>query len=340
MPERSRITKLMLNYLPAAERRVSPLKGATIGMVSSFAAIVLRHLIDPFVEGVPFITFFPLLAIASMFGGLWGGITSLLLDTVVALYAWLPPRGSLEILGSTGVNIVAFLLSGGVLVVGFWALNEVLEALRRSQEKSHMVAIEMQHRLKNLLQLVQSISNMTVRDATSAEDHQERLNARIAALSRAVEAPRLGSAAVSIDLKTFLLSSLEPFGQERFTLRGPPVMITDDAGSMLALAVHELATNAAKYGSLSVPSGTISIDWNMNGNFAELRWIERGGPQVIKPTRNGFGTKLLMGAFRREKQSATVSFDPAGLRCTLPIPAKTSDSGLELQDTFAEEAPS
>lgn len=324
MPQRSRVTRLLLRYMPEIERTTSPLMGVSVGIAASVVGTGLRILIDPYVEGVPFITYFPMLAMASIFGGLWGGLTSLALDTAISVYFWLPPRGLLEFSDTTITTVLTFILSGGLIVAGFWALDEVVGALRRSEQRSAMIAQEMQHRMKNLFQLVLSISSMTARDATSAEDHKARLNARLETLSRALEAPRVPTSN-SLDLKALLIRLLQPFDYERFNLRGPSATIADSTASMFGLAIHELATNAIKYGALSVASGRVSIAWQQVDGFVTMRWRESGGPLVNVPSRTGFGSKLLAAVFKDGKGSAAVSFEATGLVCVMNVPTAPNE---------------
>lgn len=323
MPQRSRIAQLLLRYLPDERTTASPITGVSVGISASIVAMALRVAIDPFVEGVPFITYFPMLALASIFGGLWGGVTSLVVDTVINVYVWLPPLGSPHLYDITEPAIWAFVLSGGIIVAGFWALDEAVAALRRSEQRSALVAREMQHRVKNVLHLVLSLSSLTARDATSVSDHQARLGARLEALARASDAPRLG-ATDTLDLEPFLFRLLDPFGRARFRLRGPLVAIPDSEAFMLGLAVHELATNAVKYGALSLPTGRVGIAWKLRDDVVTLRWKEKGGPPVIKPTKKGFGSRLLDVVLRDGKGGAELHFDPSGLVCVVNLPAATS----------------
>jgi two-component sensor histidine kinase len=320
MPQRSRITKFLLRYMPEGQP-ASPYVGISVGLGASILASALRFAIDPFVEGVPFVTYFPLIALASIFGGLWGGLTALVVSAVLSLFLWLPPRGILGLDNTVFPSILAFILSGGIVVAGFWALEEVVAALRRSEERSLLVASEMQHRVKNVLQLVLSISSITARDATTALDLQTRLNARVEALARVSDAR--SSSFDTLDLKELLSRLLEPFDHSRIRLRGAPIPIPATTASMLGLAVHELATNAVKYGALSLPSGTIDISWKSFDGFVVLRWREKGGPLVTKPTKKGFGSKLLESVFNDDNGTARLRYSPRGLRCVLAAQVAT-----------------
>ena len=238
-------------------------------------------MIDPYVDGAPYITFFPFLAVATLLGGVWGGASALVLDAIASVFMW-PTRES------GVISLIAFVVSGAIVIGTVYLLNEVVAALRRSETRAAMIAREMQHRVKNVLQLVQSISTMTVRNTTSAKEHEVKLNSRILALSRAMEAPSAAATNHPVELSALLERILKPFGQSRFTVGGPPVRMTDDMGSMLGLAIYELATNASKYGALSAPAGTVCIRWQLrDAGFAELEWEEGAAPRLRSPVRLG-----------------------------------------------------
>jgi len=284
------------------------------------AGTVLRLAIDPYVEGVPYITFFPLVAVASLFGGVLGGAICTALSVFVGLYVWVPPEFSLTVKGVGFVSGAAFVISASVIVTTVYLLNEAVQALRRSEARASLIAREMQHRVKNALQVVQSISTMTVGNATSAMDHQAKLNARIEAFAQAIEAPRRANH-LPVDLKQLLAKVLHPFDHANVKLSGPDITLSDDTGSMLGLAIHELATNASKYGALSSPTGYIDIRWlSDDGKTARLEWSERGGPPVVPPSQTGFGSKLLRTAFRDTGSPTTIVFEPTGVRCVLTFP--------------------
>lgn len=120
-----------------------------------------------------------------------------------------------------------------------------------------------------------------------------------------------------LDLLELLQYAIEPFGAERFLIEGPKVSVPHYLGSSCALLFHELGTNATKYGALSVPNGTVAINWKTEKNRVLLDWRELGGPPVVMPARAGFGSRLLKTAFPAEFGTATIVFDPDGVRCTV-----------------------
>ncbi len=143
----------------------------------------------------------------------------------------------------------------------------------------------------------------------------------------------------SADLRELLSGSLAPYtgaGPERIVLRGEDIVLRPRAVLTLAMAFHELTTNAAKYGALSVSGGRIEIRWQPvrgdDGGRPLLRidWIEQGGPAVAEPKQRGFGSKLIEGSIAAELGgSARLNFEPNGLRCEIVIPLEAATVDID-----------
>jgi two-component sensor histidine kinase len=131
-----------------------------------------------------------------------------------------------------------------------------------------------------------------------------------------------------VDLTTLLEDELAPYrseGQSNIEPGGPPVSLTSRQAVVLGMAFHELATNAAKYGALSVPTGIVELKWEVRsadgGHQLHLRWAETGGPPVQRPTRTGFGLRLISEGLAHELDGAAqIDFESAGVRCTIDVP--------------------
>ena len=133
----------------------------------------------------------------------------------------------------------------------------------------------------------------------------------------------------SADLRDIVVAATTPHlagSQEQIAIEGAALTVTPRAALTLAMALHELTTNAAKYGALSVPAGRINVRWRVDQNAPEepllrIEWQERNGPPVEKPKRQGFGSRFIEGSVASELQGkATLDYDPAGFRCTMDIP--------------------
>lgn len=152
---------------------------------------------------------------------------------------------------------------------------------------------EMVHRVKNIMAIVSAVVTASLRNASSVEDVRETISARIQALGRTQDL--LTRATGETDLRSLVLEAMQPHvdSPDRMTVQGPLLTLSPQQAVGLSLAIYELATNAIKYGALSVPEGTVTIDWSNDASGAfEFHWREQGGPVVAEPTRTGFGSKL------------------------------------------------
>jgi PAS domain S-box-containing protein len=191
-------------------------------------------------------------------------------------------------------------------------------ARRREEDSRAALMAELDHRVKNVLATVQSLAQQTAKQTTSLDAFLANFGGRLKAMASANElltAARWRGAAID-HLAAAELGAIAP-GQTRW--EGPELFLTPRAANALALALHELAANARKYGALSVEGGRVDLRWTKlaDGGF-EAVWSESGGPRVSPPTRHGFGTTLLDQVTGRELNGETkVEHRPSGLRVTL-----------------------
>jgi two-component sensor histidine kinase len=216
----------------------------------------------------------------------------------------------------SAVTLIAFSVACIFVVVIAQMFRSLVQLHVEGEERAILLAHEIKHRANNLFGVVQAISAQTARNATFVADHQSIFMARLTALARARQLVSEDIAS-SPDLRAFLTHVLEPFEGGRFVLDGPPVPVPLYLGTSCALLLHELCTNATKYGALSVPDGLVSIIWAVEMKYVRLTWKERNGPPVEPPVRTGFGTRLLKTAFPAEYGQATVAFDPDCVRCII-----------------------
>jgi PAS domain S-box-containing protein len=194
------------------------------------------------------------------------------------------------------IGLNPFLSGDRLLVVG-----SVVDITERKRHEEHIRTImnELSHRSKNLLMVVLAIANQTVRWAATFGEFQKHFENRLLAISRChdllVEKGWTGAS-----IEALIFAQLRPFMDDpthRIDLAGPPIVLNPDAAQNVGLALHELATNAMKYGALSSPEGQIIIRWGIDEERTPKRfcmsWRERGGPRVAPPTHEGFGHKLL-----------------------------------------------
>jgi two-component sensor histidine kinase len=195
-----------------------------------------------------------------------------------------------------------------------------LTEMKRSEELQRLLVNELNHRVKNTLATVQSISVQTLRGATDLRSARLALDDRIISLSRAHDL-LTDASWEGADLADVVARAMEPFDAARLRLSGPSLLVPPRHALTLALALHELATNASKYGALSVADGRVELAWRAQDGVLRLAWRERGGPAVSEPTRRGFGSRLLEEGIDRELGGETrITYAQDGVRCEISAP--------------------
>ncbi len=181
------------------------------------------------------------------------------------------------------------------------AVARDITELKLTEARQTLLMQELSHRMKNTLALVQAVAAQTLRNAVSLDSAADSLSARLQALARAHDVLLQGSFA-SASLAALIENTVALHGDGepgRFQLSGPDVTLSPHQGMTLALMLHELGTNATKYGALSIPDGHVAVSWAVEGGPPDLgpilrfRWEEIGGPPVEPPARTGFGTRLI-----------------------------------------------
>jgi len=202
-----------------------------------------------------------------------------------------------------------------------------IDRRKRIEERQALLVRELHHRVRNTLAVVEALAGATSRTATSMREFTRSFSARIAALAK-TQTLLTEDYWQTASLKEMLLCELQPFEErrrERFRLEGPPVDLAADIAIPLSMAFHELTANAARYGALSVRTGSVRVSWDLA--FTEgrrelhLRWVEENGAPVQPPAHSGFGLALLHRVLPAQCQARVqVDFDPRGFRCEIRVP--------------------
>jgi two-component sensor histidine kinase len=201
--------------------------------------------------------------------------------------------------------------------------GELASALRQQRD----LLDEINHRVKNTLGTVQSIARLSRSSASDVDHYVAAFEGRILALSEAYNLLTENNW-VGADVRAIVERTLAPYaGPDRLTISGPSLLLPPKLTLALSATIQELSTNAAKYGAFSTPSGKLEIAWTgQESGIVRLIWIERDGPLVRKPTRRGFGTKMITRMFGAETGwSVNLDFDPDGLRCTMQFGVEADD---------------
>jgi two-component sensor histidine kinase len=224
---------------------------------------------------------------------------------------------------------------------GIREVNEVGEALANASarlvaraaereeaaERQRLMLRELNHRVRNTLATVDSVARLTARHASDVAEYEARLTDRIRSLAKTHEL-LTGANWTQAGLVELLRNEFAAYGQDdgQFRLDGPPVTLPARQAVAVGMLLHELATNAAKYGALSVPEGRVEVRWTLRegpggARRLDLAWEETGGPPVRPPTRRGFGTQLIERAIARDLGAEVVAdYAPGGLRFRLSMP--------------------
>ena len=238
-----------------------------------------------------------------------------------------------------GLSLIGWLATASAIVISLLVLVIGVLRSRRTAANQRMLEVltsqsairdsltrELNHRVKNTLANVLSIASLTRARSKDIDEFHTSLTARIRALS-ATHDLLSQSNWNSAPLRDVVSSELAPYmrsGDENVSLRGPDIALAPNDAMSLGLAIHELATNAAKYGALSVSNGRVDIRWDMiERGIAVLDWRETGGPRVEEPTSRGFGRDLIEKIVAHELGSEVeLSFKPEGVQCSLYVPVR------------------
>jgi two-component system, chemotaxis family, CheB/CheR fusion protein len=209
-------------------------------------------------------------------------------------------------------------------IIGASKIARDITGQRRDAERQRLLVGEMRHRIKNSLATVQAIARQTLTSASQEE--MRAFSGRLQALAGAhdiltVENWNKASLAEIVGQAIDIFDDIE---KERFIVQGEPgVWLEAERAARLAMILHELATNAIKYGALSNDTGRVTISWETsltaNGRKLRLSWLERGGPEVVKPRHEGFGSTLIARSFQDDDSSGDLVYDSSGVRATFDL---------------------
>jgi two-component sensor histidine kinase len=200
---------------------------------------------------------------------------------------------------------------------------------RRADEHRNILMGELNHRVKNTLAVIQSIASQTLGHAATIEEAREAFGSRLINLAKAHDILTRESW-IGANLTEIVANTIKPHAssQNRFRIEGPDVHLAPSQALAIAMALHELCTNAAKYGALSNEEGHVIIVWTLPGKGGDrhltLHWKEKGGPKTVPPDHKGFGSLMIERVLAAELGGKVhVAYESSGLVCTIdaPMPA-------------------
>ncbi|WP_182086566.1 HWE histidine kinase domain-containing protein [Aureimonas sp. ME7] len=330
----------------AAERvRASRFLGWGLAVLAFLVALFIRFVFDHALPvGFPYLTFFPAVILTAFFAGSWPGAACALASGLAAWYWFIPPFGAFSMDGSVVVALLFYVCIVTVDILLIELMHRAMDGLKAEraisrgllerqrvildeaqerEKRQRVLQRELAHRMKNTLAMVQAVVGQSLRHARSLEEASDVASARILALGRSQDMLTENNWQAA-DIRDVAQGTLQPHedGMRRIALSGPAMDLNAMQSMGLSLTLHELATNALKYGALSVDGGRVAIDWTRRENGAfELVWRESGGPAVEPPTRRGFGSRLVervvpgyfKGAARIEYRAGGVVFTLDGV---------------------------
>ncbi|WP_198670775.1 CheR family methyltransferase [Oceanicella sp. SM1341] len=192
-----------------------------------------------------------------------------------------------------------------------------ITSLARAERRQEVLIAELNHRVKNMLTVVISTTNSTLRTASDPKDFSEKLIGRLHGMARAYALLSQSEWSL-VSVSDLVRAEAEAFGAERFEVSGPGVWLKPQQAMSLSMIVHELSTNAAKYGALSRSAGRVKVSWQETDGVLGLQWVERGGPEVSVPEKTGFGMVLVEGQVMSLSGGQVASrFPPEGFELEL-----------------------
>jgi PAS domain S-box-containing protein len=220
----------------------------------------------------------------------------------------------------------------GRIIRWFGTNTDITDRLKADEQRVLLIN-ELNHRVKNTLATVQSLAMQTLRNTERSADARELFESRLTALSRAHDVLTVESWE-GAELRRVANRALEPFASNdgRVSIDGPDVWLTPKQALALSMTLHELATNATKYGALSNDAGTVRVSWTVapfdGSGELELTWTEKGGPPVLQPTRKGFGTRLIQRNLAHDLGGdATIDYRPQGVVAVIRSPIEKPHQG-------------
>lgn len=266
-----------------------------------------------------FAVYFPAVMLATVLLGWRFGLVTTGLSALAASYFFMPPVLSLSMSGADVGSVVYFIAAALLIVLFADTLRRTFVELEATARREAVLAAELDHRAKNNMAMIEALARQTQNSGNGDDGFFEALMPRLRALSSAQELLRRSDWA-SCELPALAMETLRPFDHhEGLKIEGPECSLPSDICTPLVLALHELATNAVKYGALSAADGQVDVRWSIDPETAllELEWRERDGPPVITPERRGLGSRLL--AKGNPLVDIEHVFEPDGVRCLITI---------------------
>lgn len=294
----------------------SPAFQTLVVLAAVATAAAIRWFVDGGANGIPFVTFVPVVMLAAIFIQ-WPYAVLAALASLVTVIGLFGEFARVQFIFTNYMLWGSFtFIATFMIVVGHILRQTILELDAQSERIRHFNA-ELQHRTRNTLQMVRSLASRAAR-ATDPVEFYQTLSGRLDAMAKANELLAPGSID-SCTMADLVDVALQPFPAWAVQANGPACSLAGEPVLQLAMTLHELGTNAMKYGALSCDDGRVFVGWSLGEDAIDLVWEERGGPAVSPPTQRGLGSRILSpgGALR----AVDLDYRLEGLVCRVRIAA-------------------
>jgi two-component sensor histidine kinase len=308
--------RVMTRLRYAIRARPNPVVKAAIVILAVALPTLARWFLVHNYYGAPFVLYFPvILLIAIIIGWRWAAIAAVASGGVAIWLFW---PASFQIVGPQQIAVMTmFTISATTMIAIGQLLRDAVLTIDAQARQSEEFNRELQHRTKNSIQMMRALASQASK-ATDPAEFYKTLGGRLAALAKANELLRFG-ALEACDINELMRATIAPFNAAQISFSGPSVRISRDGCTPLMMALHELGTNASKYGALSSEHGRVDIDWRSpeDGGTIEIVWRESGGPPVSEPTRRGIGARLLTA--NGDLHRIALDYLESGVICELSV---------------------
>jgi two-component sensor histidine kinase len=302
----------LLGWLRRLRQRRLEAYGVAL-LVVALATLLRMLLWGVVLEAGPFTTYSLAIIIAALVCGFWPGMMATVLSVLIGAYFFVPPTFSFALFSTKEawtVTMFAVVASINVALV-----SGLVAALLRHDDRQLLLFRELQHRSQNLFAVIEAIASRTLIEGQTIANAKEVFAGRLHALAR-THSMLANNAFLGAPLKEIVAQELTSFS-DQVTVTGCDIAVNTRAAESFALIIHELATNAVKYGALSTRQGRVAIQCSIDGANGSgqfrFEWRESGGPPVSPPARKGFGSTILFEAAKQFSQDVQAKFSPEGL---------------------------
>jgi two-component sensor histidine kinase len=315
-----------LDRLARLSTRIPPfsIDALTIALISLGAATALRFIGNWTNSDFLFAAYFPAILAAGLLAGIPAALGVTIASTIIVRLFFVPSyfHAGSHSYGEL-VDFLMYLVSAGLTISFSHYCRVVLKRLHRRNLTNEILAKELQHRSKNVCAAIDVIVRKSLADDP---ERAKKVFGRIKAMMHANEL-LTASQPQLLTVKQLLLETFAPYGEDRLQAFGPEITLDPDAARHLILLVHELVTNAVKYGSLSRLSGRVLADWREDGDTIVLAWKESGGPRIETPQRVGFGSHLMTACIKALSGTMQQNFAPDGFSCSVTFKLNVKTAG-------------